>query len=115
MDALDVNLVKKILPGSALFGEILTHEKELCTYNNTVKIVKLLGDLFEHHQVHMAPVLNVVFDEIFGAHLSWQYASLFQKVELSIALLKLIGQILDKKSKEQGVLVYKKKSSNEKP
>ena len=110
MDALDVNLVKKILPSSALFAEILAHEKELCIYNNTVKIVKLLGDLFEHHQVqmvprHMAPALNVVFDDIFGAHLSWQYVSLFQKVELSIALLKLIGQILEKKSKGTGVNV----------
>ena len=107
METLDVNLVKKLLPGSNLFGDILNHEKEMATYTNTIKIINLLSDLFEHHQTILAPALNVVFDEIFGAHLSWQYGSLFEKVELSIALLKLINKILAPKTSKACVLIHK--------
>ena len=106
METLDVNLVKKILPGSSLFGEILTSEKELGTYTNTIKIIRLVSDLFEHHQSLLASTLSVIFEEIFGAHLNWQYGSLFEKVELSIALLNLVGAVLSPKTSKESVFLF---------
>ena len=69
IEHLDIYLTKKILPGSSLFSEIMSQEREMSSYQNLIKIMKILGSCCKKYHSVLMPCLESVFSEIFGPHL----------------------------------------------
>ena len=69
IEHLDIYLTKKILPGSSLFSEIMSQEREMSSYQNLIKIIKILGSCCKKYHSVLMPCLESVFSEIFGPHL----------------------------------------------
>ena len=66
----------------------------MSNYKVSIKILSVLTELAKAGNTNITTSLETVFGEIFGQHLSWRYSSLYQKVQLSTALLKLVLELL---------------------